>query len=79
MPRTKLVVAMAARGVERARRPARRAGVDRRRAEAIVEAILKVLVLNQLNEAEIDDDEESEQMLAKESGQLKRDKTYETV
>lgn len=38
LPRTKLVVAIAARGVERARRPARRAGVDRRRAEAIVEA-----------------------------------------
>lgn len=68
MPRTKLVVAMAARGVERARRPARRAGVDRRRAEAIVKAILKVLVLNQLNETELDGDEESEQMLAKEYG-----------
>lgn len=46
--RTKLVVAMAARGVERARRPARRAGVERRRAEAILKLLM--LAMNQLIE-----------------------------
>lgn len=47
LPRTKLVEAMAAAGLEAARRPARTAGVVRRRAEAIVydldrNSILKV-------------------------------------
>lgn len=50
--RTKLVVAMAARGVERARRPARRAGVERRRAEAILKLLM--LAMNQLIEFEVE-------------------------
>lgn len=58
--RTKLVVAMAARGVERARRPARRAGVDRRRAEAMLEAIL-MKGISKLNRVVINADDKSNQ------------------